>query len=277
VEAGSEVSPFYDPMIAKLIAHGASREQALDRLADALDNTVALGPRSNLAFLAALARAPAFRQGDFDTGFIDRHLSELGAAPQALDHAAVALAAETLIANEHARIEAAAERGPEQPASPWDARDGFQLSGTRKLLLPLIADSENVTAEIAYGPQGAAVSVGGVTADADAVAVTAGDAAYVLRQGRQTKVTLRDLALDEAGEAGGGGLIRAPMHGKVLAVLVEQGAAVTRGQRLAIIEAMKMEHTLTAPLAGTVAEIAVAPDAPVAEGAKLMLIEPSAA
>ena len=73
------------------------------------------------------------------------------------------------------------------------------------------------------------------------------------------------------------GLVRAPMHGKVLAVLVEQGARVARGQRLAIIEAMKMEHTLVAPLDGVVAEIAVAPDAQVAEGAKVMLIEPAAA
>ncbi len=80
----------------------------------------------------------------------------------------------------------------------------------------------------------------------------------MLRRGRQTKVGLRDLALDRAGDAGGGGLVRAPMHGKVLAVLVEQGAQVARGQRVAIIEAMKMEHTLTAPIDGTVTEIAVA-------------------
>ena len=277
VEAGSEVSPFYDPMIAKLIAHGANRHEALDRLADALESTIALGPRNNLAFLAALARAGDFRQGEFDTGFIDRNLEALGAAPQPLDRAAVALAAEKLVADQHGRIAASVELAPDQPVSPWDAVDGFQLSGTRMLKLPLIADGENVTAEIAYGPRGAAVSVGGERPAEDAFAVTAGDAVYVLRQGRQTKVSLRDLALDEAGDAGAGGLVRAPMHGKVLAVLVEQGASVTRGQRLAIIEAMKMEHTLTAPIAGTVAEISAAPDAQVAEGAKLMLIEPEAA
>ena len=277
VEAGSEVSPFYDPMIAKLIAHGANRHEALDRLADALESTIALGPRYNLAFLAALARAGDFRQGEFDTGFIDRNLEALGAAPQPLDRAAVALAAEKLVADQHGRIAASVELAPDQPVSPWDAVDGFQLSGTRMLKLPLIADGENVTAEIAYGPRGAAVSVGGERPAEDAFAVTAGDAVYVLRQGRQTKVSLRDLALDEAGDAGAGGLVRAPMHGKVLAVLVEQGASVTRGQRLAIIEAMKMEHTLTAPIAGTVAEISAAPDAQVAEGAKLMLIEPEAA
>jgi 3-methylcrotonyl-CoA carboxylase alpha subunit len=277
VEAGSEVSPFYDPMIAKLIAHGANRHEALDRLAGALESTIALGPRNNLAFLAALARAGDFRQGEFDTGFIDRNLEALGAAPQPLDRAAVALAAEKLVADQHGRIAASAERAPDQPVSPWDAVDGFQLSGTRMLKLPLIADGENALAEITYAPQGLSISVGGERPAEDAFAVTAGDAVYVLRQGRQTKVSLRDLALDEAGDAGAGGLVRAPMHGKVLAVLVEQGASVTRGQRLAIIEAMKMEHTLTAPIAGTVAEISAAPDAQVAEGAKLMLIEPEAA
>ena len=240
-------------------------------------STIVLGPRSNLGFLAALARAPAFRQGDFDTGFIDRHLAELGAAPQPLDKAAVALAAEKLIAHERARIETTFAREADRPASPWDAGDGFQLSGSRTLKLPLIADGESVTADIAYGAQGAAVSVGGEQPATDAFALAAGGAVYVQRQGRQTKVSLRDLSLDEGGEAGAGGLIRAPMHGKVLAVLVEQGASVARGQRLAIIEAMKMEHTLVAPIAGTVAEIAVAADAQVAEGAKLMLIEPAPA
>ena len=97
----------------------------------------------------------------------------------------------------------------------------------------------------------------------------------MLRHGRQTKVSLRDLTLDEAGDHGASGLVRAPMHGKVLSILVEQGARVTRGQRLAIIEAMKMEHTLTAPIDGTVTEIAVAADAQVAEGAKVMVIEPA--
>ncbi len=274
VEAGSEVSPFYDPMIAKLIAHGATREAALDRLAEALERTIAVGPRSNLAFLAALARAPAFREGNFDTGFIDRHLEALGAARQPLDKAAVARAAQELIARERTRL--AAARAPDAPPSPWDADDGFQFSGSRTLKLPLIADGETVTADIAYGPQGTSIAVGGEKPAADAVALSAGEAVYVLRHGRQTKVTLRDLALDEAGDGGAGGLVRAPMHGKVLALLVEQGASVTRGQRLAIIEAMKMEHTLTAPIDGTVAEIAVQTETQVAEGAKLMTIEPPA-
>jgi 3-methylcrotonyl-CoA carboxylase alpha subunit len=273
VEAGDEATPFYDPMIAKLIAHGATRAQTLDRLADALEQTVALGPRSNLGFLAALTRAHDFRAGDFDTDFIDRNLNVLGAAPQPLDHAAVALGAERLMEGERARIAASLERETDAPSSPWDSTDAFQLSGRRKLALPLLADGESVVAQLAYGAQGSEVTVGGAKPAADAFAVVAGGAAYVLRQGRQTKVTLRDLALDEAGDQGRGGLVRAPMHGKVLAVLVEQGATVARGQRVAIIEAMKMEHTLVAPIDGVVAEIAVVANAQVPEGAKVIVIE----
>jgi 3-methylcrotonyl-CoA carboxylase alpha subunit len=272
VEAGSEVTPYYDPMIAKLIAHGPTRDAALDKLADALDRTLIAGPRSNAGFLAALCRAPAFRSGDFDTGFIDAHLAELGATPQPLDAAAAASGAAALLAQEDARL--APAREPDEPGSPWDVADGFQLGGDRGLALPIMADGENLVARVAYGPQGASVTVNGEAPASDAVAIPADDAVYVLRRGRQTRVALRDLALDEAGDAEHSGLIRAPMHGKVLAVLVEQGATVARGQRLAIIEAMKMEHTLTAPIEGTVTEITVAADAQVAEGAKVMVIAP---
>jgi 3-methylcrotonyl-CoA carboxylase alpha subunit len=274
VEEGSEVTPFYDPMLAKLIAHGNSRHEALDRLAGALDNTIVVGPRSNAGFLAALCRAAEFRKGDFDTGFIDRNLAALGAVPQGLDRAAAALGTQKLVERESARIAAVFEREPDAPASPWDSGDAFQLSGARHLALPILTEGESIVAQVAYGPGGALVAIDGIAPASDAVALDAGDAVYVLRHGRQTKVSLRDLSLDEAGDDAAGGLVRAPMHGKVLALLVEQGERVRRGQRLAIIEAMKMEHTLTAPIDGTVAEIAVAADAQVAEGAKVMVIEP---
>jgi 3-methylcrotonyl-CoA carboxylase alpha subunit len=268
VEAGDTVTPFYDPMIAKLIAHGKTRAEALDLLSNALDGTVAIGPRSNAGFLSRLCRAPEFAAGDFDTGFIDGHLEALGAAVQKLDQAAVALGAQQLLAGERARIAALSGSEP----SPWDADDGFQLAGARTLHVPIIADGRKLTAQVDYGRTGASLTVDAIAPAADAKAVTAADGVYVLRHGRQTKVSLRDATLDEGSGGNGGGLVRAPMHGKVLAVLVEQGAQVTRGQRLAIIEAMKMEHTLTAPIDGTVGEIAVAKDAQVAEGAKVMMI-----
>ena len=275
VETGSEITPYYDPLIAKLIAHADSRGEALDRLAAALDNTVVVGPRSNAGLLAALCRADGFRKGDFDTGFIDRHLAEFGAGPHALDRAAAALGAQKLVEIEHARIAANYER-EEDVGSPWDSADAFQLSGARQLALPILVDGEAAIAQVDYGPSGAVVAVEGTAPASDAVTVTAGNSIFVVRRGRQTKVSLRDLALDEAGDQGAGGLVRAPMHGKVLSLLVEQGAQVIRGQRLAIIEAMKMEHTLTAPLDGRVTEIAVAQGAQVGEGAKVMLIEPNA-
>jgi 3-methylcrotonyl-CoA carboxylase alpha subunit len=105
------------------------------------------------------------------------------------------------------------------------------------------------------------------------VAVADKDAIYVLHRGRQTRVTTRDVSLDRAGEGDSTGLVRAPMHGKVLAVLVDKGARVARGQRVAIIEAMKMEHALTAPFDGTVAEVSVSPESQVDEGAAVLRIE----
>src|ERR1700692_1620502 len=96
---GGEVTPFYDAMIAKLIAHAPTREAALDRLAAALDRTVIAGPRSNVAFLAALTRASEFRQGKVDTGFIDRNLAALGAVPHKADLAAAALGVVHLLKN----------------------------------------------------------------------------------------------------------------------------------------------------------------------------------
>ena len=273
--AGDDVTPYYDPMIAKLFAHGQTREHALDRLAAALEKTVVVGPRSNAGFLAALCRAREFRQGNFDTGFIDRHLAELGAVPEGLDRAAVALGAKKLVDRESARIHAAARHEPDEPASPWDSGDGFQLSGARRLSVPILAEGESLLADVVYGPGGAAVSVGGTGPAAEATAVVAaGEAVYVLRKGRQTRVALRDLAFDQAGDHATGGLVRAPMHGKVLGVFVAPGERVVRGQRLAIIEAMKMEHTLNAAVDGVVAEVAVSRDAQVAEGAKVMVITP---
>ncbi len=270
VEAGAEVSPFYDPMIAKVIAQGATRQQALDRLGQALDRTIAAGPRTNLGFLAALSRAPAFRQGRFDTGFIDRNLAALGAVPQGVDRAAAAAGVARLIAREAERIAARAEaRG-----SPWEVNDAFQLSGARAVALPARVDGESATAQVVYGPAGPEVSVDGVGAAADSLAIDGPGAVYVLRQGRQTVVRLKDVAIDVE-HLDGDGLVRAPMHGKVLAVLVEPGDVVTKGQRVAVIEAMKMEHSLTAPVAGRVSEVAAAAGSQIAEGAKVMMIEPS--
>jgi 3-methylcrotonyl-CoA carboxylase alpha subunit len=274
VEAGSEVTPFYDPMIAKLIAHGKTREEALDRLAEALDDTIVVGPRNNAGFLAALCRAAEFRKGQFDTSFIDRNAAELGAVAQDVDRAAAALGVQHLLTQQQQSRAVASENEAGALSSPWDENDAFQLSGERRLRLPVLVEGEEVVAEVGYSPQGRAISIDGTTPARDGFVVSDQNAVYVLRHGRQTKVTLHP-TLDEAGDQDKSGLVRAPMHGKVLGVLVEMGARVSRGQRVAIIEAMKMEHTLLAPFDGIVADIAVGQDAQIAEGAKIMRIEPA--
>ena len=271
VERGSEVTPFYDPMLAKIIARGQTRDEAFDLLAVALERTIVAGPRSNIGFLGALCRATLVRKGDFDTGFVDENLAELGAVPQGLDRGAAAFGAQWLLAQDHLQ----ALDTTEETQSPWDVADAFQMSGTRRLTLPILADGESAVAEVVYSAKGPELSVGGVRPAPDAVAIADSNAVFVLHRGRQTKVSLRDPSLAEAGDHDKSGLVRAPMHGKVLALLVEKGARVTRGQRVAIVEAMKMEHTIVAPIDGVVTEIVVAKDAQIAEGAQLMSIAPA--
>ncbi len=275
VEAGGEVTPFYDPMIAKLIAHAPTRRAALDRLTYALDHTLVAGVRTNIAFLGALCRAESFRDGKVDTGFIDRNLAALGAVPHDPDHAAAALGVARLLDDdqtETARAEVVAE-----PNSPWAARDGFQLSGTRSVIVPILIDGQSADAAVSYGKDGMRVVVGGAAPAADAKVFEAHHEAYVLRHGRQTRVRQKDMSAATAEAGAGDGVVKAPMHGKVLQLFVAAGEAVASGQRLAVIEAMKMEHTLRAPFAGVVADVAAGAGAQVVEGAQIMVIERSTA
>src|SRR5262249_43031938 len=180
VAAGDAVTPFYDPMIAKVIAHGATRAEAIDRLAGALDRTVVAGVRSNVGFLATLLRAGGFGAGRHDTGFLEGHLDPLAAAPGGPDRAAIAAGAARLIARERARIADAAD---EAEASPWDATDGFQLSGPRATTLALDADGQAVTATVSHRDGEAMVAVEGEAAASDARVIDGDDAVYVLRGG----------------------------------------------------------------------------------------------
>ncbi|MFY9684958.1 MAG: acetyl/propionyl/methylcrotonyl-CoA carboxylase subunit alpha [Pseudolabrys sp.] len=274
VECGSEVTPFYDPMVAKLIAYGQTRDEAFDRLAAALERTIVAGPRSNIGFLTALCRAAPVRAGEFDTGFIDGNLADLGAVPQGLDRSAAAFGTQWLLAQDRLRASCWLEDTAEESQSPWDVADAFQTSGVRRLTLPILANGEFAVAEVVYTGKRPELSVEGVAPDPAAIAIAGSNAVFVLRHGRQTKVSMRDPSLAEPGSHDKSGLIRAPMHGKVLTVLVEKGVQVTRGQRVAIIEAMKMEHTIVAPIDGVVTEIVVAKDAQIAEGAQLMTVAP---
>jgi 3-methylcrotonyl-CoA carboxylase alpha subunit len=278
VEAGDSVTPFYDPMIAKVIAHGANRTEALDRLAAALGDTIVAGPRTNLAFLKKLAESPGFREGPFDTGFIERNIAALGAEPQPLDAAAVAAAALQLEEErQFAGILRDTERTDGAAFSPWLVADAFSLMPPPALGLPLLVDGERVEARIEWSEDSARVSLPGHAIDEGEHEITLAQAEtgtyLALHRGRQTAVSLFDpFAVDLDAAAGSGGIVKAPMHGKLVALFVTAGEAVTKGQRLAIVEAMKMEHVLTAPRDGTVTEVGAEPGAQVAEGAKVVVL-----
>jgi 3-methylcrotonyl-CoA carboxylase alpha subunit len=277
VEAGGEVSPFYDAMIAKLVVHAETREAALDRMTRALDETLVAGIRNNVAFLRALCASPEFRQGHFDTGYIDRNLAALGAVPRkGIDGAAAALGIARLLTRDHQQA-ASGDEDEAVAAFPWAATDGFQFTGSRLLTLPIAVDGEAKDATVAYGKDGMKVSVDGELPAADAKAFVSNGDVYVVRSGRQTRVRLQDFSAAAAQSTGGDGTVRAPMHGRLLSLFVRAGDAVEPGQRLAVIEAMKMEHTLRAPIAGIVTEVAVGEGAQVVEAAKILVIAPDKA
>lgn len=269
VAAGAMISPFYDPMIAKVIAHGKDREEALDRLTAALDRTLVAGPRSNVAFLAALCRSVEFRAGAFDTGFVDRNLAQLLSTASESDLAAAAAAVASLVAEQQNRIAAESAARGEPAFWPWAACDGFGAAGPT--LLPVMVDGTRRIARVAFASGFPAVEIDGTTAAPHVRLIADGDKRYALRNGRQTLVEPAGATIDHE-HGSGDGVVRAPMHGKLLAVLVERGASVDKGHRLAVIEAMKMEHTLLAPVSGTVAEIGAAAGEQVAEGAVLLVI-----
>ncbi len=278
VEAGDTVTPFYDPMIAKVIAHGRTRNEALDHLAFALGETIVAGPRTNLAFLKKLAEAEGFRQGPFDTGFIERNIEALGAEPQPLDAAAVAAAALQLEEErQEALMKLAAMRTAEEGKSPWLDADAFSLMPRPPLGLPLLVDGERIEAKIEWSGDAARVSLPGhpLAEGEHEVTLAQGEAGtyLALHRGRQTSVALFDpFSVDLDAAAGSGGVVKAPMHGKLIALFVAAGEVVVKGQRLAIVEAMKMEHVLTAPRDGTVTELGATPGAQVAEGAKVVVL-----
>ena len=266
VEAGSVVSPYYDPMIAKVIAHGRDRTDALSRLASALGETVVVGPRSNAAFLSRLAGHPEFRAGRFDTGFIDRHLADLTRVEPSLEAGVVGAAVEALLAPK-------AGKPVDTPwRDPWTAVDGFSLGPERALDLDVVVEGHPRKATVVWrdGPH---VSVDGAPAARVRILPVSGGV-VAIGQGVQRHVALKSYDTVDVDHLDGDGTVKAPMHGKVLAIFVAAGASVAKGERVAVVEAMKMEHALLAPADGVVSEITAQVGAQVAEGAKILTIEP---
>jgi len=281
VTAGSVVSPYYDPMIAKLIAHGRDRGEALSRLAAALGDTVVIGPHANAAFLKALVSNAEFRAGRFDTGFIDRNLAALTEIDPAAEAAVIGAGVAALL---QPPVPASDGSGGPRNASwnvswsdPWSASDGFSLGPARELDLAIVVGGQPKTAHVVWqgGPQ---VTVDGVPAARESVRIVPlGRAVVVIGAGVQRNVALKSYESVDVDHLDGDGVIKAPMHGKVLAILVEAGANVQKGQRVAVVEAMKMEHALLAPHDGVVGEVTAEVGAQVAEGATILSIETQAA
>ena len=275
VDEGQEVSPYYDPMLAKIIAHGATRDAALDRLADALRRSAVAGPRTNLAFLRALLAAPAVRQGTIDTGLIEREIASLAILP-ARDYAAAARAVEELIRRERARIAKRAARRTNERRSPWEAVDAFGFTGQRETDVEIRIDGEPATARLRFGADGPRVSIDGVVSQ-ECELIEAAGGILAIRGDAASLIELAGSKPFDPDQLAGDGVIIAPMHGKVLAVEVAKGDRVAKGQRLAVIEAMKMEHTLNAHADGIVGDVMVEAGAQVAEGTRLLIIESVAA
>ncbi len=291
VREGDEISPHYDPMIAKLIVHGEDRQQALRRLAQALAQYQVVGVATNLEFLHRLATHPAFAGAQLDTGFIAQHAADLlpkGQMPSADVLAALALAELEAARQAAQRV---ASRSSE-PNSPWFAADGWWLNSDNHRIFQFEFQGKALAITVHFRglaylldlPQGsfkASVKAEGeglrINLDGDEFlchCVASGEDRIVYRNGRVWKFRHLD-ALAHAGESGGGGgHLAAPMSGTVIGVLVKEGEIVRAGQPLLVMEAMKMEHTILAPGAGRVVRIAFGPGDPVKDGAELIEIAP---
>ena len=284
VREGDAISPFYDSMVAKLIVHGDTREQALARLDDALAQTHIVGLATNVQFLRLVARSDSFAQGRLDTALIQREQAVLFQQERVgLPLAAAAAVAQTLLR----------ERAAES-ADPFSRRDGFHSHAELERRFEFDFGGQHAKAWLTYGRSGAlALRVGeGDAAVAGplvfapladgaidlqfagqrtrAAVYAQGETDHVFTPQGATRIEAIDL-LAHAGDAQGeGGRLTAPMPGKVVSFAVQAGDKVTKGQPLAVMEAMKMEHTIAAPADGVVQELLYAPGDQVTEGAELL-------
>ncbi|WP_185984977.1 acetyl/propionyl/methylcrotonyl-CoA carboxylase subunit alpha [Aureimonas mangrovi] len=278
VEEGDAVSPFYDPMIAKIITHGPDRASALRKLHDALKRVEVAGLVTNAAFLARLAAHEGFARGEVDTGLIERDLASL-LPPK--EKPAVAWA-----------LVAAFEAGAFKPAvsvDPWDALRGFRAYGNGRTAI--LFDDEGaaltVTVEERDGRMACETPAGRV----ELIVERAGERPRLRIDGRRVEPAIArrpghlTLFLDgdthdfrlhapgAAGEAQGAGSLVSPMPGTVRLVAVSPGDEVSAGQTLVVVDAMKMEHAIKAPRDGIVAELLVAAGQAVEDGTMLLRLE----
>jgi len=252
VEAGDAITPFYDPMIAKLVAHGETREQAIADLAAACSDVEVWPVKTNAGFLVRCLETPDFIVGSVDTGLIGRDLEAL-TTPAEPSPEALATAGWSF----REMVEA---HGADAAITPWVQLKGFRLNAPAEAATRLFFGDTAVQVEMPVEPSRYVHVV-----DEEEVVVFEAGEAFVFR----------DHPPIADSDAAGDGSIRAPMPGKVTQLSVKPGDNVAKGQALLTLEAMKMEHALTAPLDGVVEEVAARLGAQVTEGSVLVKLAAS--
>jgi len=282
VREGDTISPYYDPMIAKLIVWGKDRNEALARMSAALGQYQLVGLSSNIAFLQRLIQSAAFSGADLDTGLIERNQAELFPAPADVTLVTLALAAIRIVLSERHSNE----------NDPWDTSHGWRMNGT--LTRSFSFDYEGTKSEltvrylaggwlVSHGDEQAQVRVNHVSGDelslqigtqsVSGTVVRHGEQFHVFCHGQHIELSYADPLL-HAGEAEAeAGRLTAPMPGKIVALLVAAGQSVKKGEPLLIMEAMKMEHTIAAPKDGVVKELMYLVGDQVADGAQLLMFD----
>jgi len=293
VRAGDTVSIHYDPMIAKIIVSGRDRLEAVGRLEAALGATEVVGLATNRAFLKAIAGHPAFATAELDTGFIARHAADLLPALPAVSDTTLALASLAIL-KEEARQSAEAVDAAD-PFSPWGRAPGWRLNrdahvdltfadpaaGGAQLSVRAHFRPAGFILDLPGGPvavEGDAAPDGALSARLDGVALSArvihtGNLFTVFARGGEQQVEFIDPRLASLAATGTAGRLVAPMPGTIIRIAVEPGQQVAKGAALVVVEAMKMEHTVTAPRDGTVKALKFAVGDLVDEGAELLVLE----
>jgi 3-methylcrotonyl-CoA carboxylase alpha subunit len=288
VEQGDEITPYYDPMIAKLIVWDQTRELALARMFVALSEYRIVGVANNVEFLSRLVASPAFVRADLDTALIERERAFLFPEQGEVPREAWLVAALATVLREEALSQLAAARSPD-PHSPWHRLDGWRLNSAFERRLIFRRGEQEAAVIVGYGRDDFELTYDGVTTRArgelgpnstlrvelgglrlDATVVAADERRHVFLNGRSYQLARVD-PLYHGGEGQGvEGRLVAPMPGRIVAWLAEPGAAVEKNAPLMILEAMKMEHTIMAPYAGTVQAFRFAVGEQVTEGAELV-------
>lgn len=285
VRTGDAISIHYDPMIAKLIVWDQDRAAAVRRLRRALSDYEVAGVSTNLGFLARAAAHPCYAAGEIHTGFIPQHAESLFPPAQRASRTVLAAAVLRVLTDEHRATKLQAEASGD-PWSPWNqpaawrlnsegCQDLFFRDGDSKISVRVYPQRDGgFRADLPGGPASISGSDGEVFVDGvktHATTVRHANLITVIVDGINHELHRIDPLVPFGGEEEGGGRLTAPMPGRIVQVLIRPGASVTRGTGLLILEAMKMEYTITAPSDGVIQEIRYAAGDVVEEGAELIV------